>query len=175
MMQPLEANTNSRMMQPLVISWLGMLGNRYEGEICSAARCLEAVGERWSLLIIRDALFVGVTHFNDFARRLGVARNILSARLDSFVETGIMERTNSDGSVYEHYVLTDKGRDLAPVIVALTKWGDRWHAPNGPPIIYCHTSCGGDVEQYMHCTSCKSHVEPDELGARHGSGFPTTA
>ncbi len=151
-----------------------MLGNRYEGEICSAARCLEVVGERWSLLIIRDALFVGVTHFNDFARRLGLARNILSARLEGFVEAGIMERINSDESAYDHYVLTDKGRDLAPVIVALTKWGDRWQAPNGPPIIYSHTTCEGDVVQYIHCTSCNAHVEPNELGVRRGPGFPKT-
>ncbi|MGO8874818.1 MAG: winged helix-turn-helix transcriptional regulator, partial [Acidimicrobiales bacterium] len=69
-----------------------MLGNSYDGQVCSAARSLEVVGERWSLLIIRDALFGGVTRFSDFLRRLGLARNILAARLEGFVEAGIMER-----------------------------------------------------------------------------------
>ncbi len=149
----------------------GMLGNRYEREICSAARSLEVVGERWSLLIIRDALFAGVSRFSDFARRLGMARNILAARLESFVEAGIMERRSSDDSAYDQYFLTDKGRDLAPIIVALTKWGDKWQAPNGPPIIYRHVACGTEVEQYVQCPRCNYNVKPDELGVTRGPGF----
>ena len=99
-----------------------MLGNSYEGQVCSAARSLEVVGERWSLLIIRDALFAGVTRFSDFLRRLGLARNVLAARLEGFVGAGIMERFSPEGSAYEEYRLTEKGRDLAPVIIALTAW-----------------------------------------------------
>jgi DNA-binding HxlR family transcriptional regulator len=97
-----------------------MLGKTYDAEVCSIARALEVVGERWSLLIIRNALFNGLTRFGDFQRRLGIATNVLATRLDGFVDAGIMQR--SDGS---EYVLTDKGRDLCGVLVALTDWGDR--------------------------------------------------
>jgi DNA-binding HxlR family transcriptional regulator len=110
-----------------------MLGKTYEAmaKVCSAARALEVVGERWSLLIVRDALYAGATRFNDF-RRLGIATNVLKTRLDGFVEAGIMERRSSSERPEHHeYVLTDKGRDLAPVIAALTAWGDHWVAPDG--------------------------------------------
>ena len=110
-----------------------VLGKTYDSEVCSAARALELVGERWSLLIIRNALFAGATRYSDF-RSLAIATNILKTRLDSFIESGIMERRGSmrNPEHYE-YVLTDKGRDLATVVVALTEWGDRWLAPDGPP------------------------------------------
>lgn len=103
-----------------------MLGNDYDGQDCSAARALELVGERWSLLILRDAMFRGTTQFTAFQRCLGVATNILARRLERFVQAGLME-TPVDG----HYRLTDKGRDFAGVVVALTAWGDRWVSP-GP-------------------------------------------
>jgi DNA-binding HxlR family transcriptional regulator len=148
-----------------------MLGNSYEGQVCSAARALEVVGERWSLLIIRDALFAGVTRFSDFARRLGLARNILAARLNGFVEAGIMERFSSAGAGYQEYRLTGKGRDLAPVIIALTDWGDRWAAPNGRPIIYRHAECGGDVEQQHVCRACGMAIEPDQVAIERGPGM----
>jgi DNA-binding HxlR family transcriptional regulator len=152
-----------------------MLGNSYEGQVCSAARSLEVVGERWSLLIIRDALFGGVTHFSDFLRRLGLARNILAARLDGFVDAGIMERFSSDGSAYQEYRLTEKGRDLASVIIALTDWGDRWAAPNGRPIIYCHVDCGGEVEQQLVCSKCRLVIEQDQVGIEIGPGMTGAA
>src|SRR5580693_5733469 len=99
-----------------------MLGRMYDTQNCSAARALEFVGERWSLLIIRDALFAGSTRFNDFLS-LGVATNILASRLDGFVDAGIMERRNySDNPELYEYLLTQKGHELAPVIVALTAW-----------------------------------------------------
>ncbi len=152
-----------------------MLGNSYEGQVCSAARALEVVGERWSLLIIRDALFGGVTRFSDFARCLGLARNILAARLDGFVEAGIMERFLPEGAAYQEYRLTRKGRDLAPVIIALTDWGDRWAAPNGRPVIYRHAECGGDVEQQLVCRACGMAIEPDQVDIELGPGMTGAA
>ena len=142
-----------------------MLGNTYDGQNCSAARALEFVGERWSLLIIRDALFAGATRFSDFLA-LGLARNILAARLDSFVESGLMERGPGG-----EYLLTEKGRDLSPVVVALSYWGDRWAAPNGAPIIYQHDGCGGDVEQPLLCTACRRTLRPGDVGVRPGPSF----
>ena len=100
--------------------------------MCSIARALEVVGERWSLLIVRDALFAGVTRFGDFQHNLGVATNILRARLDAFVETGIMERRRySERPEQFEYVLTDKGRDLAPALVALTRGATAGRPPTG--------------------------------------------
>ena len=153
-----------------------MLGKTYDAQVCSIARALEVVGERWSLLIIRDALFAGSTRYTDFQRGLGIATNILTDRLDGFVEAGIMrrERYSEQPELYE-YVLTDKGRDLAPALVALTEWGDRWAAPEGPPIVLTHTPCGGSVTPEIVCGRCGQvdHVR-DELNASPGPGMPAT-
>jgi len=149
-----------------------MLGKTYDSQVCSAARTLELVGERWSLLIIRDALFAGASRFNDFLR-LGVATNILKSRLDGFVEAGIMERRSYSRNPDHHeYLLTDKGRELAPVIVALTQWGDRWAAPEGPPILYVHSVCGNPITTQAICASCGQVHDPAEVGVRPGPGMP---
>src|SRR3954454_1873889 len=102
-----------------------MLGRLYENQECSAAWALELIGERWSLLILRDAMFGGVTRFSQFQKSLGVATNILAKRLHEFVTAGLMERTAAEGEQAE-YVLTRKGLELKPTIVALTEWGDKW-------------------------------------------------
>src|SRR3954451_5072343 len=114
-----------------------MLGKTYEDQVCSIARALEVVGERWSLLIIRNALFAGSTRYSDFQRSLGIATNILKSRLDGFVDAGIMRRHrySEQPELYE-YLLTEKGRDPPPAPIALPEWGDRWPAPAGPPILY---------------------------------------
>jgi DNA-binding HxlR family transcriptional regulator len=148
-----------------------MLGRDYESQNCSAARTLELVGERWSLLIVRDALFAGSTHFADFQRSLGIATNILKARLDGFVAAGLMERRRySNHPEHYEYLLTDKGLDLKPVIIALTAWGDQWAAPNGQPIIYTHTVCGGAIYQQTFCAAC-GQVHQTEIEARPGPAF----
>src|SRR5260221_2191804 len=114
-----------------------MLGRTYDTQNCSAARTLELVGERWSLLIIRDALFAGCSRFGDFQRSLGVAPNILTARLDSFVAAGLMERRRySERSEHYEYLLTGKGRDPAPVIGGLRPCGHPDAAPYRAPGIY---------------------------------------
>jgi DNA-binding HxlR family transcriptional regulator len=149
-----------------------MLGKTYDSEACSAARALELVGERWSLLIIRNALFAGATRFNHF-RTLGVATNILKNRLDGFVDAGIMRRRNySRNPEHYEYLLTDKGRELAPVIVALTEWGDRWEAPDGPPVLYTHAVCGGPITQQTTCANCGRVHDFTEVRARPGPGMP---
>lgn len=150
-----------------------MLGKTYDSQVCSAARALEFVGERWTLLIVRDALFAGSTRFSDFHKSLGIATNILTSRLDGLVAAGIMERRGSAHNPELHeYVVTDKGRELAPVIVALSAWGDRWAAPDGPPVLYTHTPCGGEVTQYINCAKCGQVHDPAELGVRAGPGMP---
>jgi DNA-binding HxlR family transcriptional regulator len=131
-----------------------MLGRLYEGQFCSAAHALEVVGERWSLLIVRDAMFAGTTRFTDFERSLGVAPNVLTKRLGEFVEAGIFVLRPGGAGGHAEYVLTSKGLDLKPVIVALTEWGDRWAAPDGRPVTYEHEGCGGRVALKMECIRC---------------------
>lgn len=150
-----------------------MLGRTYEREHCSAARALEIVGERWSLLILRNAMFGGLTRFTEMQRALGIASNILSARLDWFVANGLMEVQPVAGdSELSEYVLTPKGLDLQPVIIALSAWGDRWSAPDGPPILYDHDGCGGRVHQDVRCERCGAALHPGEIVARPGPGMP---
>ncbi|WP_433504315.1 winged helix-turn-helix transcriptional regulator [Pseudonocardia halophobica] len=141
-----------------------MLGRLYERENCSAARALELVGERWSLLIIRNAVFAGMTRFSDFERRLGIAPNVLAKRLEGFVAAGLMEE-RPDG-----YALTRKGRELGTVIVALTEWGDRWAAPDGPPILFTHDECGGTVHLTTTCEGCDAAPDIAEIVADPGPG-----
>jgi DNA-binding HxlR family transcriptional regulator len=145
-----------------------MLGRTYDRENCSAARALEEVGERWSLLILRNAMFAGSTRFTEFQRSLGIAPNILSSRLDRFVAAGLM-RTRPRAADHE-YVLTRKGLELQPVIIALTEWGDRWAAPDGPPRIFEHEGCGGQVHQHLSCADCGTALEPDQVTTRPGPG-----
>src|SRR5437868_10738241 len=113
---------------------------------CSVAQCLEVVGEWWSMLIVRDA-FLGVTRFDDFQSRLGISRNVLNQRLSHLVDEGVLARV----PYQEHpprfdYRLTDKGRDLWHVLTAMRQWGDRWAAPDGPPLQVVHTACGHVTE-----------------------------
>jgi DNA-binding HxlR family transcriptional regulator len=150
-----------------------MLGKTYEDEVCSIARALEVVGERWSLLIIRNALFADSTRFSDFQRSLGIATNILQNRLDGFVAAGIMRRHrySEQPALYE-YLLTEKGRDFAPALIALTEWGDRWSAPGGRPVLYSHTVCGSEVGHEVLCPTCGRVDDPTEVQALPGPGMP---
>lgn len=95
-----------------------------KGEPCPVARCVNLIGDRWSLLIVRDA-FDGMRRFGDFQKSLGVARNILSDRLKKLVDADVLEMQDaSDGTAYQEYVLTAKGESLFPVVVALRQWGE---------------------------------------------------
>lgn len=141
----------------------------YERENCSAARALELVGERWSLLIIRNAAFAGQTRFSEFERRLGIAPNVLAKRLESFVADGLMEVHDGE------YLLTDKGRELGEVVLALMQWGDRWAAPDGPPIVLQHDGCGGVVGTTTTCDRCDQSPGMDQVVAAFGPGYPRSA
>jgi DNA-binding HxlR family transcriptional regulator len=148
-----------------------MLGKTYDQQVCSIARALDVVGERWSMLLVRDALFAGVTRFGDFQHNLGLATNVLASRLEAFVAAGIMERRRySERPEQYEYVLTEKGCDLGPALIALTAWGDRWASPDGPPILYEHTTCGGAIEQEIVCVNC-GDVAASEVAARRGPGM----
>jgi DNA-binding HxlR family transcriptional regulator len=137
---------------------------------CSIARTLEVIGDRWTLLILRDA-FKGVRRFDDLQRDLGIARNILTDRLQKLVDHGVLDRTpyQSRPLRYE-YRLTPKGRDLSPALVALMHWGDKWLAEEGrPPLVLTHKRCGSPVDQSFICWHCDSTVTPLGLQGRHAS------
>jgi DNA-binding HxlR family transcriptional regulator len=137
---------------------------------CSIAQALEIVGEWWTLLILRDAFF-GVTRFDDWQRRLGIARNVLSTRLDSLVAEGILERRRyQEHPPRDEYVLTRKGRDLAPVLESLRTWGDRYAAPDGPPVLLVHDDCGAEVYPVSHCSHCGERLRRGHVHLEPGPG-----
>ncbi len=142
----------------------------FAGMDCSVAQCLEVVGEWWSMLVVRDS-FLGVTRFDDFQRRLGVSRNILSERLNTLVDAGVLVRARySERPPRHEYRLTDKGRDLWPVLTAMRQWGDRHAAPNGPPLLVTHRVCGAVTEAVMVCSSCGERLQARDVVAATGPG-----
>jgi DNA-binding HxlR family transcriptional regulator len=141
-----------------------MLGREYPEEVCSISRALEVVGERWTLLILRDAV-LGLSSFEEFRESLGIATNVLTARLKLLCEEGLLVRiAEGDRPQRARYQLTDKGRELAPVLFALMKWGDRHYpTPQGPPRLTLHRGCGGDVGLMLRCAECGDFVTLDTL------------
>lgn len=130
---------------------------------CSIARTLEVIGERWSLLIVRDA-FYGVRRFDDFRRDLGIARNVLTDRLHTLVAQGVFERRQYEDRPPRHeYVLTPKGRDLLPVVLTMMRWGDRWESDGDRPVTLTHTSCGSETTPYVACSACDREIGWGEL------------
>jgi DNA-binding HxlR family transcriptional regulator len=142
----------------------------FEDVNCSVAQCLEVVGEWWSLLIVRDA-FLGVTRFDDFQARLGISRNTLNQRLNHLVDSGVVKRVPyQDHPPRSEYRLTDKGRDLWHVVTAMRQWGDRWAAPDGPPLRIRHTGCGRVVSAVPVCSHCGEPLDLREVTAIPGPG-----
>jgi DNA-binding HxlR family transcriptional regulator len=146
-----------------------MLRRTYDGQICSIARTLEIVGERWTLLIVRDALY-GITRFDGFLTSLPIARNVLSDRLNGLVSHGILERVQYQDRPPRHeYLLTARGRELSSVILVLMSWGDRHlPIPAGPPTVAEHVGCGGTVRTRMVCDCCHEPVPATKITYRPG-------
>jgi DNA-binding HxlR family transcriptional regulator len=130
---------------------------------CSIARTLEVIGERWSLLIVRDA-FYGVRRFDDFRQDLGIARNVLTDRLNTLVAQGVFEkRQYEDRPPRFEYLLTPKGRELLPILLTMMRWGDRWEQEGDPPASLLHTSCGNTTEPVVTCLHCREELRWREL------------
>lgn len=138
-----------------------MLGKDYERQDCSLARALEVIGERWTLLIVRDA-FYGVRRFNDFQGHLDIPKAILSERLNGLVENGILERRSDPrhGGRWL-YELTPAGRDLWPALNALLAWGDRHRYPNSR--VFKHANCGTRLDERGYCRTCQSSPGPEDV------------
>jgi DNA-binding HxlR family transcriptional regulator len=139
---------------------------------CAIAQSLEIIGEWWTLLILRDA-FLGVRRFDDFQARLGIARNILSSRLDTLVDAGVLERRVYDAArARSDYVLTDKGRALWPVLNAIRQWGDDWVLGEGnEPLELLHTRCGCYTQAVPTCDQCGEELRLEDVRSVPGPGL----
>jgi len=147
-----------------------MLGRTYDGQNCSVAKSLELVGERWTMLVVRE-VFLGHRRFDEIATRLGVARNVLTARLARLVDEGVLERVRyQERPERFEYRLTEKGIDLWPVIVSLVQFGDRYYAPDGPPLVMTHKGCGGAVDAHRLCARCGDRLTARDVIAQPGPG-----
>jgi DNA-binding HxlR family transcriptional regulator len=147
-----------------------VLPRTYEGQVCSVARTLEAMGDRWTMLVIREA-FLGTRRFDDYQRNLGVARNVLADRLARLVDDGILRRRRyQERPERFEYLLTEKGLDLWPALVSLMKWGDKHAAPDGPPLLILHRGCGGELNERLVCERCGEPVDARGSEARPGPG-----
>lgn len=146
------------------------LSHRFQGE--SVGRALELVGERWTLLILREAFF-GVQRFGQLARNLNIPRPTLSSRLRMLVDAGLLERVrySRDPERYE-YRLTEVGHDLFGAVVVLMRWGDE-HLPNpdGPPILLRHQTCGELVDPRLICAHCSEEITARNVTPEPGAGF----
>ncbi|AQZ93909.1 winged helix-turn-helix transcriptional regulator [Halopseudomonas phragmitis] len=139
---------------------------------CSLARTLAVVGDRWTLLVLRDC-FLGVRRFDEFERRLGITRHILTDRLKKLVEHGVLRKqVYQQRPLREEYRLTDKGLELHPVLLALVHWGDRHMADErGAPVLHVHKGCGQVMRPVMVCSECGEPVGARDVQVQAGFGW----
>lgn len=148
-----------------------MLQRGYPEQVCSIARALEVVGERWTLLILRDAL-LGMERFEDFQADLGIASNVLTNRLKLLCDERVLARVpDCERRGRPKYVLTEKGTELAPTLLTLMKWGDRHYpTPTGRPRLTLHMGCGGEIGPDLRCERCGHSAGPREIELPLGPG-----
>lgn len=134
---------------------------------CSIATTLQVIGDRWTMLILRD-VFRGVRRFGRLQSDLGIAKNILSDRLQRLVDHGVLEQVPYQQRPLRHeYRLTQKGADLSPALVAIMHWGDRWYAEQ-PPTVLVHADCGTPLENVTRCPRCSEEIAPSHISSRPG-------
>jgi DNA-binding HxlR family transcriptional regulator len=155
----------------LVDSEIDMKWNSLEEEQCSVARTVSVIGDRWSLLVLRDCL-LRVRRFEDFQARLGVTRHVLADRLRKLVRHGVLRRVPYQTRPKRHeYILTQKGLDLYPVIMAIVHWGDvHMVDERGRPRLHQHKLCGKMFDPVMTCSECGQPLSPREVHVHVGPG-----
>lgn len=138
---------------------------------CSLARGLEVMGDWWTPLIVRD-LFLGLERFDELAEDLGISRNLLTRRLRSLIDNGIVEKRAYQRRPTRYaYFLSEAGRDLVPAILALTAWGERWARPSeGSPLRFRHAPCGHEFEAAVCCSECRETITADDVDVLPGPG-----
>lgn len=152
-----------------------MLPRDYKGhERCSVASTLAVIGDRWTMLVLREA-FTRTRRFDEFQRNLGIARNVLSDRLNRLVDEGILERrAYQEGPERYEYRLTEKGLDLWPILMSLLKWGDR-HAVEQPARLIVHRGCGGQLTARLRCDRCGDDLGPRDVESQPGPALAASA
>jgi len=152
-----------------------VLPQTYPTQDCSIARALEIVGERWTLLILRDAIF-GARRFEEFQGGLGIARNVLTLRLERMCAEGLLERRPySERPARFEYHPTAAARELGPVLFQLMKWGDRHDpSPGGAPMRARHRGCGGEVDFELACDRCGARLRYADLDFERRPDLPTS-
>jgi DNA-binding HxlR family transcriptional regulator len=148
---------------------------------CSIARTVEVIGEWWTPLILRD-ITIGITRFDALQRNLGISRKVLTQRLAALVDHGVVERRPyQENPTRYDYSLTEKGVDLASVLLAMQAWGDRWvFDDDSAPVLVRHDACGAVARPVAACSSCGEPLQPTEVtllpgpGARSGPGTRET-
>lgn len=140
-------------------------------EHCSLARTLSVIGDRWTLLVLREA-FLRVRRFEDFQERLGIARRVLTERLKHLVDHGVLKKVAyQDAPARFEYRLTQKGIDLHPVMMSLVHWGDTHYAGRkGPPLLHRHLACGHDFHGVLACSECGETIDPRAVQPHVGPG-----
>jgi len=143
-----------------------------ENEPCSVARTLSVIGDRWTLLVLRDC-FMGVRRFEQFEANLGLTRHVLADRLKKLVEADVLKKTPyGEAPVRQEYRLTEKGFDLYPVIMSIVHWGDKHMADErGAPIVHRHKNCGKQMFAQMVCSDCGEELDAREVTVDIGPGF----
>ena len=142
------------------------------GQTCSIARALAEIGDRWTLLILREA-FLRTRRFSDFVERTGAARNLVADRLQKLVDAGVLERHRYQERPERHeYRLSEKGLDLYPLLMALVRWGDRWHDDGrGKPVEHVHRACQHVMHAEIMCSECGELLDPHDVDLRLGPGL----
>jgi len=145
-------------------------------ENCSLARALAVLGDRWTLLVLREA-FLRVRRFDDFQASLGIARRVLAERLKLLVREGVLKKTAyQKRPVRYEYRLTEKGLALYPALIALVHWGDAYYAgKKGPPLLHRHLACGHDFRGVMTCSECGEAVDARSVAPHPGPGARLSA
>jgi DNA-binding HxlR family transcriptional regulator len=143
----------------------------YTGQDCSLARALEVIGERWTLLVLRDCFF-GVRHFGDFLAHLDIPRAVLADRLKTLVAEGVLERRPHAGEV--HYLLTKQGLELWSTVYTLAQWGERWYSPRGARRTFRHATCGTELTPSGSCPACDVMPPPTDIVIQQGPGADPT-
>lgn len=148
-----------------------MKWNEINQERCSVARTVSVIGDRWTLLVLRDC-FLGIRRFEDFQQRLGMSRPMLVDRLKRMVEEGVLKKVAyQEAPVRYEYRLTAKGKDLHPVIMSIVHWGDVHMAgKQGRPLLHRHSTCGHFFDPVTVCSECQTHLRASDVEVERGPG-----
>lgn len=149
-----------------------MRWNDIDSEVCSVARTLSVVGDRWTLLVLRDC-FLGTRRFEEFQKSIGMSRHRLTDRLNKLVENALLEKKPyQNNPPRSEYVLTQKGLDIYPVLVTLTGWGNKWMSDeDGIPLEYHHKGCDHKTQPVLSCDHCGEQLEARDVYVAPGPGI----